>query len=286
MAYGTIILIFNTIDWFETISIYRKLLQNGRKHCSFIFFIHREKHYIVNMGCCNFCYIVVIVICVCEINLSEALPQDFGRFFFNFGGNQQIPHRQGSIEEFLASRPSTPKPIYQKPCIPSQYYPRVNRSPIFNKKKFNPSYAVNIYEQNINNVVPVNSVKPIYNGYGGYYCGNHVPLQPEPVHQAVHNNFLSHFSNLFGGIFGINTNVISASPGESNVKPVHEDNHDIHPNGVSFYHQIEFTTIEDSFECSKIQCAASFFLSDRSMATRQTSRRNTKHSCWTSSRLL
>lgn len=186
----------------------------------------------------HFGCIVLIGICVSKIIISDALPQDYGRFFLNFGGNQQIPPRQGSIDEFLALKPTTASPINHKPCIPSQYYSRG----IFNKKKNpNPLYAlypaiypINIYEQNINNIVPVNSVKPIYNGFGGYYCGNQVPLQPEPIHQPVHNNFFSHFSNLFGGIFGTNTNVISASPGESNVKPVHEDNGDTLPNGVSF----------------------------------------------------
>lgn len=189
---------------------------------------------------CFFCVILVL-----EITFNEALPQDFGRILFNLDGSQQNQHRQGSIDEFIALRPSTSKPIDNRPCIPHQYHSRTKRSPIFNKKKYYPVYPaypafypVNIYEQNINNVVPVNSVKPVYNGHGGYPCGNYVQPQPHPIQQPVHNNIWSHFSNLFGGVFGTNTNVIAASPphsGAFDVKPVHEDNHENHPNEVSRY---------------------------------------------------
>lgn len=176
--------------------------------------------------------IVLIVLCLIQI---EAFPQDNGRILFNlFSGAQQIPYRQGSIDEFLALRPSTPNPNDKEPCIPHQFHPRNKRSPHFNKNMLRPLYPVNIYEQNIHNIVPiVNSAKPPYNNYGGYYCGNHKPQRP--IQQPVHNNFWSHFSNIFGGVFGPNANVISAAPTAvgNDVRPVHEDNdHDNNPNEV------------------------------------------------------
>lgn len=171
--------------------------------------------------------IVFIVLSVLEAIIIEAYPQDFG-----FAQQNQY-HRQGSIDEFLALKPVTTNP--NEPCIPLQFYPpRNKRSPHFQKNMLRPVYPVNIYQQTIHNVVPIaNPAKPPYNSYGGYYCGNYKPQHP--IQQPVHNNFWSHFSNGFGGIFGTNTNVVNPDPiaAGSNMRPVHEaTDHNNNPNEV------------------------------------------------------
>ncbi|XP_031637458.1 uncharacterized protein LOC116349934 [Contarinia nasturtii] len=169
------------------------------------------------------CYVLYYTV-ILTLSIFEANTQDFGRSIFNIWKNSNIPQnsqRQGSIDEFIALRPTTPKPNEYEPCIPQQFFPRRDkRSPHFRRIAFQSNYPVpvNVYQQNVVN-------KPSYNGYGGYYCGNHQP---------GHNNYLTHFPNLFGGIFGTNSNAMVASPlFDANVKPVHENNGDnINPNGI------------------------------------------------------
>ncbi|XP_055324570.1 uncharacterized protein LOC129579060 [Sitodiplosis mosellana] len=147
--------------------------------------------------------IVLIVLSVIIFEIIEAIPQfDFGRSILNPGGfAQQNTYRQESIDEFLALRPSN---LNQngKPCVPQQFYPR--------------------------------RAKPPYNSYGGYFCGNQNPQRP--IQQPGHKNnpFWSHFSNVFGGVFGPNTNVVAAPTAAGNgVKPIREDNdHDNNPNEI------------------------------------------------------
>lgn len=175
-----------------------------------------------------------------KISCIETLPQSFDRTLFNQrdGAYQPSHLRQGSIDEFLALRPSAQKPIGHQPCIPQQFYPRTKRSPHHKRKQFYPVYPavypVNVYEQNINNIVPVvNSAKPPYNSHGGYYCGNQIP--PRPIQQPAHNNLWSHFSNIFGGFLGTNTNVVAAPPPVdqlTDVRPVDENPPDTASNGV------------------------------------------------------
>lgn len=172
------------------------------------------------MKCFAFYCIVLI------LSIFEANTQDIGRSIFELWKNFNIPqhaHRQGSIDEFIAFRPTTPKPNEYKPCIPHHLYPRRDkRSPHFRKKTFHPNYPVNIYQQNLVN-------KPFYNGFEGYHCDNH----QFPVHQLGNNNYLTQFPNIFGGIFGTNSNGVVASPPYDNVRPVHENNgDDINPNEV------------------------------------------------------
>lgn len=164
---------------------------------------------------------IFLVFNISKVNITEAIPQDFSRII-----NSQ---RQGSIDEFLALRPSTPKPY--EPCISHQFnLRRSKRSPHFKRQKL---FPVNIYERNY--VWPaVNSAEPSYNGgHGSYYCGSYKPKPP--MYQPVYNNWLNF--PIFGGIFGTNPNVVAASlPYGSNVKPVHEDNdHDTNPNEVWKY---------------------------------------------------
>lgn len=169
------------------------------------------------------CYIVLIVLSVFKISIIEAIPQDDGRTLFNLGSfGQQNPH-QPQIN-----------PNVQEPCVPHQIYPRRDkRSPHFKKNIFRPFYPVNIYEQHINNIVPiVNSVRPPCNN--GYLYGNHKPQVP--IQQPIYNNnFWSHFPNIFGGVFGANTNIVSAAPTgvSDDIRPVNEDNdHNNNPNEV------------------------------------------------------
>lgn len=179
---------------------------------------------------------VFIILSAFDNGISEAVPQfDVGRSILNFGGSdQQNLYRQGSINEFLALRPSHLNQN-DKPCVPQQFYPV--RIPHRKINMLRPLYVVNNYEQNINNnVAPVvNHAKPPYNSYGGYFCGNQRPQRP--IQQPIYNNnpFWSHFSNIFSGVVGPNTNVVAAAlstPG-SGTKPAHEDNdHNNNPNEV------------------------------------------------------
>lgn len=136
--------------------------------------------------------------------------------------------RQGSIDEFIASRPTTEKYNQQEPCIPVQFLSRRNRrSPHHRKKKVYAVYPI------VNNVIPITNVaRPPYNTYGGYYCANQRPMQP--IQQPIHNNLYNHFTNVFGGLLGTNSNGINASPPSgSDERPVREDNNqDVHSNGV------------------------------------------------------
>lgn len=182
----------------------------------------------------SLCCIVLIILSVFENATIEATPQfDVGRSVLNLGGfDQPNPYRQGSINEFLALRPSNLNQN-DKPCVPQQFYPP--RIPYRKINMLRPLYVVNNYEQNINdNAAPVvNHGKPPYNTYGGYFCGNQKP--PRPIQQPIYNNnpFWSHFSNVFNGVVGPNTNVAAAVTTGSGMKPTHEDNdHNKNPNEV------------------------------------------------------
>lgn len=155
---------------------------------------------------------VFIILSVFDNVIIEAIPQfNFGRSILNLEGfDQQNPY------------PLRPSNLNQndKPCVPQQSYRKINM--------LRPLYVLNYYQQNINNnVVPiVNHSKPPYNTYGGYFCGNQKP--PRPIQQPIYNNnpFWSHFSNIFSGIVGPNTNVVATAltePG-SGMKPAYEDN--------------------------------------------------------------
>lgn len=187
------------------------------------------------MGYSRVCFVISSILCI--LTVSEAFPQSFQRILVdqrNDGySSQQNEHIQGTVDEFLAIKTTTERIIQPYgPCIPEQYYPRRNKRSSHNKKKrLITVYPVNIYQQNVHNVVPaVNAVKPSYNHYGGYYCGNKGPTYP--IQQPAHGNGFPTLSNVFNEIFGKNTNAAAASA-SSGFRPVHEVNdHDHNPKEV------------------------------------------------------
>lgn len=198
----------------------------------------------------SLCCVVFIGLSLYNFKVIKAIPQIDYRG--SRGVAQQNTYRQGSIDEFLAQRPSNLNQNGKEPCIPQQFYPRSKRSPHFNRHMLRPLYPVNIYQQNINNVA--NHARPPYNSYGGYYCGNNKPHRP--IQQPGHNNnpLWSHFPNIFG--VGTNTNVIASAPPSSNVKPVHEANdHDNNPNEVSKFKDFQSKTI-NSIQFNPIEISA------------------------------
>lgn len=169
---------------------------------------------------------ILYILCIIfMVELNESKPQNDGRILFS-GGNsgyylsQQNSHRQGTIDEFLAIRSTTQTPSpQQEPCYPQQYARRNKRSPHFKKKRIvSAVYPVYVNYQNVNGIAPT---KPPYSHYGGYYCGNNQPYVKPPVH----NNLLSHISNIFfGGIFNENSQQGgSSADGNSDIRPVHEN---------------------------------------------------------------
>lgn len=136
-------------------------------------------------------YLIVLVFII-ETFFIEAIPQNLKSAKYNehlgIYPVDQKKIRQGSIEEFLALRPTTKNPYEHKPCIPVQFY----------KKIVHPNH------QNIN-IIPsmVNYAKPPYNAYGGYFCQPYKPASPvlPPGQYPLHNNF---WPNLIGGFLGSN----------------------------------------------------------------------------------
>lgn len=155
------------------------------------------------------------------VELNESKPQYDGRILFS-GGNtgylsQQNGYRQGSIDEFLAIRSTTQIPSpQQEPCYPQQYARRQKRSPHFKRKR----KIVSVHPVYVNyQILPTKSP---YSHYGGYYCGNNI-YQPY-VKPPIHNNLLSHITNLFfGGIFDENS---QHGSGNNDIKPVYENTED------------------------------------------------------------
>lgn len=121
-------------------------------------------------------YHFVFIFWILNNNSVRSLPQNFDRILLNQRNVALQPNRprQGSIDEFLALRPTTQKPT-KSPCIPQQFYPGFNF--IHSKKKpvYPVAYRINVYEQNNNNKVPKPTKLP-YNAYGGYYCGQNIPI--------------------------------------------------------------------------------------------------------------
>lgn len=158
-------------------------------------------------------YHIVLVFFI-ETVFIEAIPQNSKSAKFNeHSGVYQNPvdqkiFRQGSIDEFLALRPTTKNPNEHKPCIPVQFYKKI--------------VTVHPNHQNIN-IIPsmVNYAKPPYNAYGGYFCEPLKPASPilPPGQHTLHNNF---WPNLFGGFLGSNNNAGAALPGSFGIRSVHE----------------------------------------------------------------
>ena len=176
-------------------------------------------------------YFILYILCIFMFEFNEANPQYDGRILFHGGNNgylsQQSGNRQGTIDEFLAIRSTTEAyNQLQEPCYPQQYARRNKRSPHFKRKRVVSIYPVHINYQNVNNVAQ----KPPYSHYGGYYCGNSQPYVKPPVH----NNLLSHITNLFfGGIFDENSQQGGSSVDNSDIRPVYENNEfDISQNAV------------------------------------------------------
>lgn len=189
------------------------------------------------MGYSHVCFVIFSILCI--ITISKAFPQSIQRILYNQRNDayssQQNEHIQGTVDEFLAIKTTTERIIQPYgPCIPEQYHQKRNKRSTYNKKKrLITVYPVNIYQQNIHNVVPaVNAVKPSYNHYGGYHCGNKRPTYS--VQQPAHGNGFPTFSNIFNGIFGKNSNAVAAYPPVSpGARPVHEVNdHDHNPQEV------------------------------------------------------
>lgn len=153
-------------------------------------------------------YFLVFII---ETVFIEAIPQNSKSAKFNEqSGVYQKIFRQGSIDEFLALRPTTKNPNEHKPCIPVQFFKKI-------------VYPTNVYHQNIN-IIPsmVNYAKPPYNAYGGYFCEPYKPASSilPPGQHPLHNNF---WPNLFGGFLGSNNNQAGAAlPGDFGIRPVHK----------------------------------------------------------------
>lgn len=162
------------------------------------------------------------ILCIFIIEINEAKPQYDARILFNrVNGrysSQQNGYRQGTLDEFLAIRSTTERPsAQQEPCYPQQYERRNKRSPHFKRKRI-----VSIYPVIINNNHQYVPTKPPYSHYGGYFCGNNHPYVS--VRPPIHNNLLSHISNLFLGIFDESSQYGASSSGNNEIRPVHESN--------------------------------------------------------------
>lgn len=125
-------------------------------------------------------FIVLILLSVIKANIVKAIPQDYERSTSSEESfEQQSPYRQGSIDEFLALRPTKPNNLSgQEPCFPLQFYPiRNKRSSQFKNNMLRPVYHLNSNVQHINKP-NMNLAKPPYHHYGGYFCGNQKPQRP------------------------------------------------------------------------------------------------------------
>lgn len=133
-------------------------------------------------------FIVLILLSLIKANIVKAIPQDYGKSTSSVESfEQQSPYRQGSIDEFLAPRPTKPTNLSgQEACFPLQFYPiRNKRSSQFKNNMLRPVYYLNSNGQHINKP-NMNLAKPPYNGYGGYFCGNQKPQRP--IQKPGHGN--------------------------------------------------------------------------------------------------
>lgn len=172
-----------------------------------------------------FNYLILCILCVCLAKIYEAKPQYDGRTFFNWGNSggyspQSNRYQQGTLEEFLAIRSTTERPIANYPCYPQQYSRRTKRSPHHKRKRVFAVYPVVVNQNNHNNnqYVPT---RPPYSHMGGYYCGNN---QLNVGYQPSHHNLLSQITNLFVGFFDENSPYSGPAAGNHDIKPVHESN--------------------------------------------------------------